>query len=212
MIPEVVNVSEERILMRTCRCLLKTNSMKKLNGFMVNIQNKSQIPENEPSAPEWFDASLFPSPDEDISLTEQEWQERLSGSEYQVQRSEGTERPFDNEYHATETEGVYLCRGCSNPLFSSQAKFRSSSGWPSFFAPLSSEHVGTKTDFKLLMPRTEVHCARCGGHLGHVFDDGPDPTGLRYCMNSSSLRLIDRDSHRKIADKREDELPFRLNR
>ena len=178
----------------------------------MNIHSKSQNTGNEPPVPEWFNASLFPSPKEKISLSEEEWQERLSGSEYQVQRSEGTERPFDNEYHATETEGVYVCRGCSNPLFSSNAKFRSSSGWPSFFAPLSTDHVGTKKDFKLLMPRTEVHCARCGGHLGHVFDDGPEPTGLRYCMNSSSLRLIDREDHEKIADGRQDELDYRLNR
>lgn len=179
---------------------------------MVNIHSKSQNAGKEPSVPEWFNASLFPSPEEKITLSEEEWQKRLSGSEYQVQRSEGTERPFDNEYHATETEGVYVCRGCSNPLFSSAAKFRSSSGWPSFFAPLSPDNIGTKTDFKLLMPRTEVHCARCGGHLGHVFDDGPEPTGLRYCMNSSSLRLIDREDHEKIADGRQDELDYRLNR
>lgn len=178
----------------------------------MNIQNKSRNAGREHSLPEWFDTSHYPSPDEKLDLTEQQWEERLSGTEFQVQRTEGTERPFDNEYHATETEGVYLCRGCSNPLFTSSAKFRSSSGWPSFFAPVSSSHIGTKTDFKLLMPRTEVHCARCGGHLGHVFDDGPEPTGLRYCMNSSSLRLIDRESHRKIADGREDELDFRLNR
>ncbi len=179
---------------------------------MANIHSKSQNAGKGSSIPEWFSASMFPSPEEKITLSEEEWQERLSGSEYHVQRSEGTERPFDNEYHATETEGVYVCRGCSNPLFSSAAKFRSSSGWPSFFAPLSPDHVGSKTDFKLLMPRTEVHCARCGGHLGHVFDDGPEPTGLRYCMNSSSLRLIDREDHEKIANGRQDELDFRLNR
>ncbi len=178
----------------------------------MNIQNKLENAGGVPSPPEWFDERLYPAPDDKLDLTEEQWQERLSGSEYQVQRSEATERPFENEYHATDTEGVYVCRGCSNPLFSSSAKFKSSSGWPSFFAPISARHVGTKTDYKLLMPRTEVHCARCSGHLGHVFDDGPDPTGLRYCMNSSSLRLIDRQSHQKIAEGREQDLDFRLNR
>ncbi|MFO8030480.1 MAG: peptide-methionine (R)-S-oxide reductase MsrB [Cyclonatronaceae bacterium] len=162
--------------------------------------------------PEWFDPSLFPDPKDTLHLTEEEWEDRLSNSEFNVQRSEGTERPFDNEYYATTDEGVYICRGCSNPLFSSHTKFSSSSGWPSFYAPISPDHIGTKRDSKLFMERTEVHCARCGGHLGHVFDDGPQPTGLRYCMNSSSLRLIDEEAHRKISEGREDELDFRLNR
>ncbi len=162
--------------------------------------------------PDWFDLSLFPNPDDTIELSDHEWEERLSHSEYNVQRAEGTERPFDNEYYATEIEGVYVCRGCSSPLFSSIAKFSSSSGWPSFFAPLSPDHIGVKKDHRLLMERTEVHCARCGGHLGHVFDDGPKPTGLRYCMNSSSLRFIDEEDHKKIAEGRENELEFRLNR
>jgi peptide-methionine (R)-S-oxide reductase len=190
----------------------KLTSIKNLTGFMVNIQSKSEHAGRKPSLPEWFDMSHYPSPADKLDISAEQWQERLSGSEFQVQRSEGTERPFDNEYYDTETEGVYVCRGCANPLFSSNTKYHSSSGWPSFFEPVSASHIGTKMDFKLLMPRTEVHCARCGGHLGHVFDDGPEPTGLRYCMNSSSLRLIDRDSHRKIADGREHELDFRLNR
>ncbi|MDG5765861.1 peptide-methionine (R)-S-oxide reductase MsrB [Balneolales bacterium ANBcel1] len=162
--------------------------------------------------PEWFDFGLFPSPDQKLELNDTEWRERLSENEYRVLRSEGTERPFDNEYFGTKTEGVYVCRSCSNPLFSSVAKYDSGTGWPSFYAPLSPDHVGEKSDHKLLMERVEVHCARCGSHLGHVFDDGPAPTGLRYCMNSTTLRLIDEPAHAHIAAGREDELLFTLNR
>ncbi len=192
----------------SCHSQTRTQST---NEILIMQKN---LPEDikDRMIPDWFDLSLFPDPADTIELSHQEWENRLSHSEYQVQRAEGTERPFDNEYHATETEGIYVCRGCSNPLFSSVAKFSSTSGWPSFFAPVSPNHIGLKKDHRLLMERIEVHCARCGGHLGHVFDDGPRPTGLRYCMNSSSLRLIDQDSHQKIAEGREEELDFRLNR
>ncbi len=182
------------------------------NDVIVNLHQPLPQDIRDRMIPPWFDSSFFPSPDDTLELNRQEWKERLSGSEFHIQRSEGTERPFFNEYHATETEGIYVCRGCSSPLFSSVTKFKSRSGWPSFFAPVSLAHIGVKQDKRLLMERTEVHCARCGGHLGHVFDDGPRPTGLRYCINSSSLRLIDEESHRKIAEGREDELDFRLNR
>ncbi|WP_246481842.1 peptide-methionine (R)-S-oxide reductase MsrB [Natronogracilivirga saccharolytica] len=162
--------------------------------------------------PHWFDPGLFPSQNEPVNLSDSEWKERLTPAEYEVLRSHGTEPPFKNEYFHNEEEGVYLCRGCSNPLFSSAAKFRSSSGWPSFFAPVSQERIGTESDHRLLMERTEVHCARCGGHLGHVFEDGPEPTGLRYCLNSPSLRFIDEEAHRKIAGGREHELDFELHK
>ena len=120
--------------------------------------------------------------------------------------------PFNNDYHDTKTEGVYLCRSCSNPIFSSTDKFDSGTGWPSFSIPISHDRIGVKTDNQLLVERTEVHCARCHSHLGHVFDDGPAPTGLRYCLNSSTLRLIDEANHKKIKESREDELDFVLNR
>ncbi len=206
--PVLVVLSTTILVLASCHSQIRTHSTSEIstmpNDLPEDVKNRM--------LPGWFDLSLFPEPTDTIQLSDEEWEDRLSHSEFHVQRAEGTERPFDNEYHATETEGVYVCRGCSNPLFSSVAKFSSSSGWPSYFAPLAPEYVGVKKDHRLLMERVEVHCARCGGHLGHVFEDGPAPTGLRYCMNSSSLRLIDREDHRKIAEGRENDLDFRLNR
>lgn len=166
----------------------------------MTLNTDRPLPESIRKAmvPSWFDISLFPDSEETIDIDEKDWRSRLTPPEYDILRSEGTERPFDNKYYETETEGVYVCRGCSNPIFSSVAKFRSASGWPSFFAPISQKRIGISSDTKLLMERTEVHCARCGGHLGHVFDDGPDPTGLRYCLNSSALELIDQEKHDSI--------------
>jgi peptide-methionine (R)-S-oxide reductase len=121
-----------------------------------------------------------------VARSEEEWRGKLSPTQYRVLREHGTERagssPLDKQYGA----GIYHCAGCGQPLFSSDAKFNSRTGWPSFSAPLD-EAVETETDRSLFMTRTEVHCSRCGGHLGHVFDDGPEPTGQRYCMNGVSL-------------------------
>jgi peptide-methionine (R)-S-oxide reductase len=126
-------------------------------------------------------AKTFP-----VTLSEDEWRRKLSAAQYRVLREHGTERagtsPLDKEYG----EGVYHCAGCGQPLFSSGCKFNSRTGWPSFSAPLDNA-VETDTDRSFFMTRTEVHCSRCGGHLGHVFDDGPQPSGQRYCMNGVSL-------------------------
>jgi len=119
-------------------------------------------------------------------LTEKEWKERLEGEAYAVLRKEATERPWTSPFNEEKRDGVYACAGCGYDLFSSQTKFDSGTGWPSYFDHLPNA-LGTKTDFKLIVPRTEYHCARCGGHQGHVFNDGPSPTGLRYCNNGVAL-------------------------
>ena len=124
-----------------------------------------------------------------VERTDAEWREVLTPDQYRVLRRKGTERPFTGEYNAAKEKGTYRCAGCGNPLFASDTKFDSGTGWPSFWEPLSRDSVETEEDRSLWMTRVEVHCRRCGGHLGHVFDDGPRPTGLRYCMNSVALKL-----------------------
>jgi len=124
-----------------------------------------------------------------VSRPESEWKQELSAEAYHVLREKGTERAFTGEYWKTKEPGVYRCRACGTPLFSSEAKYDSGTGWPSFYQPIGGENVETEEDRSLLMRRNEVLCAACGGHLGHVFPDGPRPTGLRYCINSCSLEL-----------------------
>ena len=124
-----------------------------------------------------------------IKKTDAEWRAELSPEEFQVLREAGTERAFTGEYYKTKTPGMYICRACGQELFKSEAKYESGSGWPSFFEPARPDAVTEVKDTNLGMVRTEVRCSRCDSHLGHVFEDGPNPTGLRYCMNSVSLKL-----------------------
>ena len=124
-----------------------------------------------------------------IQKSEEEWKKELTPKQFQVCRMKGTEPPFTGEYYQTKTPGVYLCSACGNELFDSDTKYESGTGWPSFYKPINEENVETEEDDSYGMQRTEVMCGRCGAHLGHVFPDGPRPTGLRYCINSVSLKL-----------------------
>lgn len=126
---------------------------------------------------------------EKLKLDDAEWRERLDEQAYAVLREEATERAFSGELWDEKRTGRYDCGGCGTPLFPSSSKYESGTGWPSFFQPLEDAPVGTRVDRRLWMKRTEVHCERCGGHLGHVFEDGPQPTGLRYCLNSAALQF-----------------------
>ena len=127
--------------------------------------------------------------DPKVEKSEAEWRKELTPQQYRVLREKGTEAPFTGKYWNEHADGVYRCAACGNPLFEASTKFESGSGWPSFYQPIEGNRVDVEDDRSLFMRRTEVHCARCGGHLGHVFDDGPQPTGLRYCINSASLDL-----------------------
>lgn len=126
---------------------------------------------------------------EKLELSDAEWRQKLTAQQYDVLREDGTERPFTSPLNKEYGEGTYVCAGCDLSLFSSETKFDSKTGWPSFWAPIEG-HTATKTDYKIILPRTEYHCARCGGHQGHVFKDGPAPTGQRWCNNGVALKFV----------------------
>jgi len=128
-----------------------------------------------------------------VKKSDEEWRAELSPESYDVARKQGTELAFTGKYHDCHEDGIYQCVCCNSDLFDSKTKFESGTGWPSFWKPIAEENVSTKTDLSHFMVRTEALCSRCGAHLGHVFDDGPPPTGKRYCMNSASLHLVKRE-------------------
>lgn len=134
-------------------------------------------------------AAATPTRADRVDLPEAAWRQRLSAAQFEVLRQEGTERPFTSPLNAEKRAGTYHCAGCELALFSHAAKYDSGTGWPSFHTALPGA-LGTRTDFKLILPRTEYHCARCGGHQGHVFGDGPKPSGQRYCNNGVALRFV----------------------
>lgn len=128
-----------------------------------------------------------------LQLSEAQWRNLLSADRFDVLRNEGTEPSGSSPLNKEKRTGTYTCAGCNLPLFSSVNKYESHTGWPSFWKPLYADNIGTKRDFKLIFPRTEYHCSRCGGHQGHIFDDGPQPTGMRYCNNGLALQFVPED-------------------
>ncbi len=154
---------------------MKTFRMIALAASFFSIFSCSQAQKNEKQDPR------------QVQKTEAEWKKELSSQEYSVLREKGTERPFTSPFNANKKKGVYTCAACGTPLFSSDTKFDSGTGWPSFYKPLFAKNVEEDKDVSMGMVRTEVLCNVCGGHLGHVFEDGPAPTGLRYCLNGVSL-------------------------
>ncbi|RNC85465.1 MAG: peptide-methionine (R)-S-oxide reductase [Balneola sp.] len=147
-----------------------------------------------------FETMLDTVPTFPYQKTEAEWKEILTPSQFRILRKKGTEFPYVNEYFDSKEDGIYVCAGCGQALYDSDHKYKSGTGWPSFWKPIDDSLVVELEDRSLFMVRTEIVCSNCGGHLGHVFDDGPRPTGLRYCMNSAAMKLVDRDKVPELSE------------
>lgn len=161
-----------------------------LVSFLVVLGCQTAQPGYDRPSPVASSASESDAVSDKVVKTEEEWRKLLTPEQYRILREAGTEPPFTGAYWDNHAKGLYVCAACGKELFGSETKFDSGTGWPSFWEPVSKKSVVTVDDNSHGMRRTEVRCARCDGHLGHVFDDGPKPTGLRYCMNSASLRFI----------------------
>ncbi len=190
------NAMRPQYLFSSFAVLALVGSLLFLNQFgcsaVASGNDRSAVPEATPRTARRVREITFTDGEFDgktIAKTNAEWKKELSQQEFYVLREEGTERPFTGEYTDNHEHGIYYCAACGLALFRSDTKFDSGTGWPSFYQPIFKKNVVEKTDRSLGDVRTEVECARCGSHLGHVFDDGPEPTGLRYCMNSVSLKF-----------------------
>ncbi len=158
-----------------------------VSSVLSFVAHKSVKVEASTNEPDFNEVKM-----EKISIikSDSQWRQELTEEQYRILRQKGTEPPFSGQYLHSHEEGVYVCAACGNELFDSKTKYESGTGWPSFWAPIAPDKIGEREDSSLWMTRTEVLCSRCGGHLGHVFDDGPKPTGLRYCINSVALKFI----------------------